>query len=323
MADPKDPAGGRPPGAGGVSLVGVVLILLLGLIWGVNWPAIRVAVVEISPWTFRAVCLAVGAATLFAVILARGGRLRVPGAEILPLMVLGLLNVTAYHMLTAFGLREMEAGRGVILAFTFPLWSVLFGTVVLRERLTASRVLALSLGLGAMVLLLGPEIVELGRAPLGGLFLIGSALAWAAATVMYKRVAWTLPAGTIAAWQLLIGGVPVLAAALLFAPAPEFSALSPEAVISIIYASVIAVSFGQWIWFRLLRILPAAVAAISTLAVPVVGVFSSAILLGERITWMELAALTLVVVALWIVLVGHAGIEAIRGPVSTERVDDG
>ena len=226
-------------------------------------------------------------------------------------------------MLTAFGLREMEAGRGVILAFTFPLWSVLFGTVVLRERLTASRVLALLLGLGAMALLLGPDIVELGRARLGGLFLIGSALAWAAATVLFKRVSWTLPAGEIAAWQLLIGGAPVIAGALIVDPRPDFSAISTQALIGLVYASVIAVSFGQWIWFRVLEILPAAVAAISTLAVPVVGVFSSAILLGERITWMELAALTLVVVALWIVLVGHAGIEAMRGSASTERADDG
>ena len=65
--------------------------------------------------------------------------------------------------------------------------------------------------------------------------------------------------------------------------------------------------------FAQVEILPTAVAAIGTLAVPVVGVFSSAILLGERITWMELAALTLIIVALWIVLVGHAGIEAMRG----------
>ena len=312
MADLPDSAGGRTPGAGGVSLAGVGLILLLGLIWGVNWPAIRVAVTEISPWTFRAVCLAVGAATLFAVILARGGRLRVPRAEFLPLMVLGLLNVTAYHMLTAFGLREMEAGRGVILTFTFPLWSVLFGTVVLRERLTASRVLALLSGLGAMALLLGPSIVELGRAPLGGVLLIGSALVWAAATVMFKRDAWTLPAVEIAAWQLLIGGAPIIAVALIVDPRPDFSAISTEALIGLVYASVIAVSFGQWIWFRVLEILPAAVAAIGTLAVPIVGVFSSAFLLGERITWMELTALTLIVVALWIVLVGHAGIEAMR-----------
>jgi drug/metabolite transporter (DMT)-like permease len=292
---------------------GIALVILLGFIWGINWPAIRTAVTEISPWTFRVICLAVGAATLFVTLFIRGTALRVPRAEIMPLVVLALLNVTGYQLLTAFGLSEMEAGRGVILAFTFPLWSVLFGTVVLREKLTGTRLVALCLGLAAMALLLGPEITRLGHTPMGAVFLICAAISWAAATVMFKLIKWTIPSGAIAAWQLLIGGVPVLAAALLFAPAPEFSALSAEAVISIVYASVIAVSFGQWIWFRILRILPASVAAISTLAVPVVGVFASAVLIGERVSWMELTALALVVAALWIVLVGRTGLDAMRG----------
>ena len=112
-----------------------------------------------------------------------------------------------------------------------------------------------------------------------------------------------------------VGAIPckVETALTIVDPRPDFSAISTQALIGLVYASMIAVSFGQWIWFRMLEILPAAVAAISTLAVPVVGVFASALLLGERITWMALAALTLVVVALWIVLVGHAGIEAMRG----------
>ena len=133
---------------------GIALVILLGLIWGINWPAIRTAVTEISPWTFRVICLAVGAATLFVTLFIRGTALRVPRAEIMPLVVLALLNVTGYQLLTAFGLSEMEAGRGVILAFTFPLWSVLFGTVVLREKLTGTRLVALCLGLAAMALLL-------------------------------------------------------------------------------------------------------------------------------------------------------------------------
>jgi drug/metabolite transporter (DMT)-like permease len=320
MVNGTDPGPGGAAGAGQsetgearLPLSGIALILLLGFIWGINWPAIRTAVTEISPWTFRVICLAVGAATLFATMFVRGIALRVPRAEIMPLVILALLNVTGYQLLTAFGLAEMEAGRGVIIAFTFPLWSVLLGTVVLREKLTGMRLMALCLGLAAMALLLGPDIARLGRTPLGAVYLIGSAISWAAATVMFKLVDWTIPSGAIAAWQLLIGGVPVLAAALVFAPTPEFSSLSNGAVISIIYASVIAVSFGQWIWFRVLRILPASVAAISTLAVPVVGVFSSAILIGERLGWMELTALALVVAALWIVLVGRTGLEAMRG----------
>ena len=165
---------------------GIALVILLGFIWGINWPAIRTAVTEISPWTFRVICLAVGAATLFVTLFIRGTALRVPRAEIMPLVVLALLNVTGYQLLTAFGLSEMEAGRGVILAFTFPLWSVLFGTVVLREKLTGTRLVALCLGLAAMALLLGPEITRLGHTPMVAVFLICAALSWAAATVMRR-----------------------------------------------------------------------------------------------------------------------------------------
>ena len=60
---------------------GILLIVMLAFMWGLNWPAMRVAVAEISPWTFRAICLAVGTITLFGVSLARGRRLAIPGAR--------------------------------------------------------------------------------------------------------------------------------------------------------------------------------------------------------------------------------------------------
>ncbi len=298
--------------SGRLPLQGVVLIVLLAFIWGINWPSMRAVVVEISPWTFRAICLSAGAATLFAVSLVRGQRLSVPRGEILPLIAVGLLNVTAYHLLSAFGLSMMSAGRGVILGFTFPLWSVLMGRVVLGEPLTGSRVAALLLGLAAMALLLGPGIIGLGSTPWGGLLLIGSAVSWAAATMCFKYFKWTLASGELAAWQVLIGGVPVIIGALILAPPFEFSGVSATALVGLVYSSAVAVSFGQWIWFRVLEILPTAVASISTLAIPVIGVFSGALLLGEVIGWRELAALALVSAALAIVLVGRPGWEALR-----------
>lgn len=312
----RAPAGASPAGH---PASGLLLILLLGVIWGCNWPAIRVAVQEISPWAFRAICLGVGSATLFCVSLLRGMRLTVPRGEILPLIFVGIANVTAYHMLTAFGLTMIEAGRGVILAFTFPLWSVLFGAVILRERLTPGRIVALALGLGAMGLLLGPEIGAVGRAPLGGLLLVGSAVAWAAATMAFKVVKWTMGARELAAWQVLIGGLPIIAVAVVIEPMPDFAALSGPAIVGLIYASFIAVSFGQWIWFQVLEIMPSGAASISTLAVPIVGVFSSALLIGEPLGWRELVALLLVCSALAMVLVGRDGLAALRRAVGGGR----
>lgn len=295
-----------------LSFSSILLVVFLALVWGLNWPAIRVGVQEISPWTFRAICLTAGTVTLFSLAFAKGSRLRVPRDEIWPLIIVGLLNVACFHLLTAFGLTMVEAGRGVILTFTFPLWSVLIGAVVLREGLSASRLWALLFGAGALVLLIGPDILSLRSAPLGGFLLVAAAIAWAVATVLIKRRHWSLASAEFAAWQLAIGGMPVVIGAILVDPAPDLNALSVQGWVALIYTSAVAVAFGQWLWFRILHLLPSSVASISTLAIPVVGVFSSSVLLGEVIGWREIAALLLVMAALFLVLVGCDGLAALR-----------
>jgi drug/metabolite transporter (DMT)-like permease len=291
---------------------GIALVVLLAVIWGLNWPAMRAAVVEISPWSFRAICLTVASIVLFSISFAGGGRLRVPRREIGPLLLVAFLNVTAWHLLTAFGLSMMASTRGILLGFTFPVWSVLIGTVVLREKLTRGRIAALVLGVGAMAILLGPEIMRVGGAPLGGILLIGAAIVWALATVALKMFRWTLAARELAAWQVLIGGIPVVAGAMVFGSWDGFGTMSTKAVIGLVYSSVIAASIGQWVWFQILRLMPASVASISTLAIPVVGVFTGGLLLGEPVGWRELSALALVLGALSIVLIGGRGVGALR-----------
>jgi drug/metabolite transporter (DMT)-like permease len=88
--------------------------------------------------------------------------------------------------------------------------------------------------------------------------------------------------------------------------------MSTKAVLGLVYSSVIAASIGQWVWFQILRLMPASVASISTLAIPVVGVFTGGLLLGEPVGWRELSALALVLGALSIVLIGGRGVGALR-----------
>ena len=73
---------GTSSSADRLPLSNILLVLLLGVVWGVNWPAIRVSVLEIEPWTFRTICLGAGASMLVAVAVARGTSLRVPLDEI-------------------------------------------------------------------------------------------------------------------------------------------------------------------------------------------------------------------------------------------------
>ena len=70
-----------------------------------------------------------------------------------------------------------------------------------------------------------------------------------------------------------------------------------------IYLFALPMVFCQWAFFKVVRLFPAAIASIGTLAVPVIGVYSSALILGEPVGWIEFAAMALICGALAIVLV--------------------
>jgi drug/metabolite transporter (DMT)-like permease len=162
-----------------------------------------------------------------------------------------------------------------------------------------------------MVLLIGPDFGAMGQSPVGALLLIAAAIAWACATLVMKSRHWSIGSIEMATWQLIIGFVPIAIGTLFVGEPPDFTALSTPAWVGLIYGSAIAVGFGQWIWFRILQTTPSAVASLSTLAVPIVGVFSAGWLLDERIGWRELCALFLVVLSLFLVLIGRDGVRAI------------
>ena len=182
-----------------------------------------------------------------------------------------------------------------------PLWAAILGKFFLHERLTPERLAGLGLGLAGLMILIWPDLKTIGASPYY-LFMLGAAFSWAAGTITMKYFHWTMPLLVLTGWQLILGGIPVIGGALLFEPTPTFSQLSLKAIFATTYVILLAIIFSQWAWFKVVILLPASVASIGILAVPVVGVFSSAVILGEPIRVMEIIALVLVVMGLAIVM---------------------
>ena len=275
-----------------------MLLALLSLFWGLGWPAMKVVLSEVRPWTFRTVCLLAGGAGLLALARMGGTRLKVPSADFKPLVVTALVNITGWHILSAHGIARMQAGRAAIIAYTMPIWAILLSRLILKERVTSMRLWALALGFAGLLLLLWPDIRAVEAAPAGALCMLGAAFCWAAGTVLVKFFQWHMPATLVMGWQLLIGGLPVVCGAALLEPLAAVTAISLKAFLMLALVVLLPIIFCHWAFFRVVQIFPANVAALSTLSIPVIGVFSSALLLGESIRVNELAALGLVVVSL-------------------------
>ncbi len=283
-----------------------LLLAMLSLFWGLNWPVTKVALVEIPVLPFRALCLIASGPLLLAIVALRGERIAVPHREIGPLLLAALLNITLWHLLTAYGVSLMPAGRASIIAYTMPAWAALFGSLALGERLATRGLAGLGLGMAGIATLLLPEVDRVIAAPLGAVSMILAAMVWAAGTVVIKRFRWSLTAGALTGWQICLGGLPILVAAIIAGPFPGLEHADGAAVAALFYIVVFGMLISQWAWFTVLAQLPATVASIGTLAIPIVGVLSSVLLLGERLGLAELVALALVVAALALVLLRPA-----------------
>jgi drug/metabolite transporter (DMT)-like permease len=286
----------------GLPRKGIVLLVSVGLFWGMAWPAIKISVGELQPWTFRTYCLVLGGIGILILAKANRFSLRIPLNQLKPLCLVALLNITGWHLFSAHGVLRMHAGRASIIAFTMPLWATIISAVILGERLTRIRILALGLGIVGLAFLIWPEIEAVGATPVGAMFMLGAALSWATGTVLLKRFTWSMPTMVLTGWQLILGSIPVVVGALLLEQVTVIFSISAGAVLALSYIIAIPMIFCHWAYFTLVRIFPASVAAISTLAIPVVGVFSSALVLDEPVGANEVVALLLVVTALAMVI---------------------
>src|SRR5260221_14512355 len=181
---------------------------------------------------------------------------------------------------------------------------VVLGGGVLREPVTGAWVAGVVLGVLGMLVLIGDEIHAVGRSPTGALLLIASAISWAVSTAIMKRWPVDLPTTSFTGWQMLLALVPILPGALLF----EEGSFSPLALSTwpfwgLVYNALVSSILCNWAWIKIATHAPISVSSLSTLMIPIVGVFSGMLLLGERPQWSDLAALVLVVAALAVVLV--------------------
>jgi drug/metabolite transporter (DMT)-like permease len=278
-----------------------VLVALITLVWGFNWPIMKTVLREVPPFTFRTLCMAAGAIGLFAIAKSNGLALRVPPGQWQRLIASALFNITGWNLLIAFGLKYVAASRGVILAYTMPMWTVILSMIFLHERLTGARAIGLLFGMIAMFILVSVEFAQLRAAPLGALLVVGAALSWSIGTVIMKRYPVNLPTTSMTGWMMVLGGIPIWIATPFFENV-VIGKITLWPALGVLYNMTLAVVFCYWAWNKLISQGSASVTAMSTLMIPVLGVFSSMLLLGEQPRWQEFSALALVVVSLTLVM---------------------
>lgn len=269
------------------------MLVLLGIVWGLNWPAVKVSLSGISPWSLRTIGLGAGACTLFILAFARGRTLKIAaGRDRWNVVVAGLLNIAMFNILLTFAQLGSATSRVAIITYSMPLWATLIARLVLGERLDTIRAVGLGLGFTGLLILIFP--LAANGLPHGIVYALTAALSWAAGTVHMKWAKIVAEPMAIAAWQLLIGALVALTGLLSFEGVPHLIQLPAKVMFALAYHIFFGMALAYVLWFEIIARLPAGTAALGTLLVPVVGVASAIILLGDRPTITDMMGFALV-----------------------------
>ena len=280
---------------------GLLLLAMLSLGWGLNWVVIKVALTEVPPLYFRAVSLLFGGIGLMLVARRSGAALRVPPGQWGRVLLIALTNTVLCNVLVIYGISLLPAGRAALLNYTMPLWGQLLSVWLLGERLTVRRVVALALGLAGVVTLLAASLDGMRQAPLGVVCMLAAAWSWALGIVLIKRLPVDMPPTVLTGWMLLLGGLPVLVAAV---PLESAQLVWPSfwPLFGVLYSVFISCMLCYWAWTRLVLMVPVAVSSLSSLSMPLVGVLNGVVLLGEPFGMHEGLAVLLIFSAVGSVL---------------------
>ena len=284
------------------------ILVALTLVWGLNWPAMKMAVsglpgapLSFPPLTFRALSMVLGLPVLAAALLWLKVPFAVPRRHWPELLLLALLNMAVWHVVIIVSLQQLSSGRSAILGYTMPIFVALWGRLAYGERLSARQLLGVGAAALGVVLLLSVEFSNLSGSPRAAAAVLVAAAIWAVGTHRLRRSTLPVHLLTIVFWMTALTAVLMVVVSTLWERSlwrvPE-----PHVWGSIFYNAVGVFGFAHAAWFYLARTMPPVASSISVMMIPVLGVFSGAVLLGEALHWQDWTAVALMVSAIALVV---------------------
>jgi drug/metabolite transporter (DMT)-like permease len=279
----------------------LVLVFLLTTVWGINWPVMKLAITGYPALTFRTISLCLGVPVLALGLLVLKAPFRVPRRQWPELLWLSATNMVIWHACIILALNMLSSGRSAILGYTMPIFSAVIGAMLFSTALTRRGWLGVSAaGLG-VALLLWHEFTGLAGHPGGVALALVAASTWALGTQLLRRTKMNVPTLTISFWMTVLTAVFMAMLSLLF---EQRQWQPPTGMVwaAILFNAVVIFGFAHAAWFYLARTLPPVASTLSMMFIPVVGVFSGALWLGEVLRWQDWAAVVLMMVAIGSVL---------------------
>jgi drug/metabolite transporter (DMT)-like permease len=288
----------RSPVKMGLNLYALLGLVILCLIWGYNWVVMKQALRYSEPFTFSALRCLLGALSLFAVLFILR-RPMTPGSLFCAL-ILGLLQIVGSSGLSVWALVSGNVGKTVVLCYTMPFWLLALAWPVLGERPHGPEWPAATIAFVGLFLILQPW--RFHQQLFSALLAMTSGISWALAAIWVRR--WRkkekLDLLPLTAWQLLLGGIPLLLVALW--KEDMATNWTPYFISALAYNAILVMAVAWLLWLYALQELPVGMSSMGILFVPLIGIIAAWARLGEVPNVFEGVGMVLILTGLGILI---------------------
>src|ERR1051325_2713914 len=266
------------------TIIGLLCGLGAASIWGGMYVVSKVVLEIIPPFSLVTLRLVLGALTL-AIVLFRRGFPNVSPQQIAHGLGVGFIGYWISLSLQFLGTKLSTAANGSLVTSATPAFVLIFAWILLKERITPLRWIALLLATLGVVAVIDPRSAQLNpKLFLGNLALIGAAVTWALYSVLVRKVTQNLdvlPFSLIA----FLGGLPItLPAGVWELKTIGVGEISLGVIAGILFLGIISTALAMVLWNSAFAFVDASLAALTFFAQPVVGTFLGWLFLGEKIT---------------------------------------
>ena len=262
-------------------------LLLVAIIWGVNFAFVKYALSDFYPLSFTIVRFSLAALFLFMVILIRREPLTLERRDLGAAIRLGIIGITLYNLLFMEGLNYTTASNSALFISSSPLFAALMLSVSKRERIHAPIIAGLALAtLGVFLIIRNkPGGLSFSRSDLAGdLLTICAAAFWALYTIRAGPLLEKYSAIKITAYSMAAGTVLLLPFGAHDLLKQTWSAVSVLSWAALAFSAFISGGVAFTLWYQGVQRIGVTRTIVYHYIVPFVAVLFAALFLGERVT---------------------------------------
>ncbi|AWB43066.1 EamA family transporter [Paenibacillus sp. CAA11] len=276
----------------------LLLLAVLILIWGINWPLSKYALAYTPPVLFSGLRTLLGGLVLLFVALPRLKQLRFRETWSI-YFISAVVNVTLYYGLQTIGLRYLPSGLFSVIVFLQPVFVGIFSWLWLGEPMFLRKIIGFILGFAGVAAVSAGGVS--GHISIAGILLgIGSALSWGLGTIYVKKIGGRVDSIWLVTLQCVIGGILLMAGGLATEKWSDIHWNTPF-TLDLLFISIFVIAIGWLIYYKLVNAGEASKVASYTFLIPLVAIVCGIVFLHEPFTMYLLLGLILIVTSILLV----------------------